>query len=62
MHYGAYDMALDRDIPTIITRNGAEIGQRRGLSEVFLLIELNYHSHMDLYLNVISLYRLTSSS
>ncbi|KAI9558693.1 hypothetical protein GHT06_015482 [Daphnia sinensis] len=35
MHYGAYSFPIDPSIPTIITRQpGAEIGQRRGFSEV----------------------------
>lgn len=34
MHYGAYGFAIDPTVPTIITPNGEEIGQREGFSEV----------------------------
>ena len=32
MHYSAYAFAIDPTTPTIITRDGSEIGQREGLS------------------------------
>lgn len=32
MHYGGFGFALDRTRPTIVSRNGAPIGQRRALS------------------------------
>lgn len=56
MHYGAYGFAIDPTIPTIITPNGEEIGQRVGFSEVFHLIGLHRLSCMlDLKLNFVSL-------
>jgi Astacin (Peptidase family M12A). len=42
MHYGRYAFSRDNRSPTIIPRNpAANIGQRRGFSEV----NLNYHMY-----------------
>lgn len=33
MHYGAYDFAINPNVPTIIVPNGVSIGQRNGVSD-----------------------------
>lgn len=43
MHYGAYGFAIDPTVPTIITNNGEEIGQREGFSEVRFVINCERH-------------------
>ena len=57
MHYDAFAFAKDRRLPTITPKKkGAELGQRKALSKVCLLIiTRQFGNFVNYYLNIVCL-------